>query len=110
MSGPWAWSDDDLGTRVDQLYAHLQRVSAAHLAVIREIHGRGLPARQGTTSAAQWLHQRHRITTGLAGRLPRLGQALDSDEHAATADALASGDVNVEQAEAIVELLRDLPA
>ena len=42
------------------------------------------------TSAAQWLHQRHRITTGLAGRLLRLGQALDSDEHAATADASAA--------------------
>ncbi|MFC4999880.1 DUF222 domain-containing protein [Dactylosporangium cerinum] len=110
MSEPWAWTDDELSARVDLVYAHQQRVSAAHLAVIREIQGRGLPARQGMTSASQWLHQRHRITTGLAGRLLRLGQALDSDEHAATAEALASGDVNVEQAEAIVDLLRDLPA
>ncbi|MEV4508805.1 DUF222 domain-containing protein [Dactylosporangium sp. NPDC049525] len=109
MSEPWAWSDDELGARVDLVYAHLQRVSAAHLAVVREIQGRGLPARQGMTSAAQWLHQRLRITTGLAGRLLRLGQALDSDEHAATADALAAGAVNVEQAEAIVDLLRQLP-
>ncbi len=110
MSEPWAWTDDELGARVDLVFALLQRVSAAHLAVIREIQGRGLPARQGMSSAAQWLRERHRITTGLAGRLLRLGQALDSDEHAATAGALAAGDVNVEQAEAIVDLLKELPA
>src|SRR4051794_18166755 len=109
MSEPWAWGDDELVVRLDQLYALLQRATAAHLTVIREVEGRGLPVRQGMTSAAQWLHERHRITKGLAGRLLRLGKALDSDEHAETGAALASGDVNVEQAETIVELVRELP-
>lgn len=108
-SAPWAWSDEELQDRVEAIFAHIQRAGAAHLALVREIEGRALPQRQGQ-SPTQWLHDRHRISPRTAKDMLRLAAELDTDRLAATAKALADGSVNDEQAAAIAEALRGLPA
>ncbi|UWZ38785.1 DUF222 domain-containing protein [Dactylosporangium roseum] len=108
-SGAWAWSDVDLAAREDAVHTLIQRATAAHLAILRELDGRALAKRHGQTSA-QWIRARHQISSGTAHRWLSLGAALDRPELAATAAALAEGAINVEQAAAIAEAVAELPA
>ncbi|HEV7963613.1 MAG TPA: DUF222 domain-containing protein [Actinoplanes sp.] len=105
----WALPDSALVDGVDLLQAVVQQATALQLEFIREIDGRGIAVGQGATSTAAWLRERHRISAGTAIRQVKLAAALDAD-CPATADALAEGAVNTEQAHVIAAAVADLPA
>jgi Domain of unknown function (DUF222) len=100
-------SDDELVSCVDEVQALAQRVAAVQLALVREVDGRGLAAAAGATGTLAWLRDRYRISGALASRLVKLSRALDGS---ATAEALAAGEVNVDQAQAISTAVAGLPA
>jgi hypothetical protein len=103
----WAQPDSIVVGDLDRLVVVAQKVAAATLMRIREIDGRGVPAAQGATSTLAWLRERYRISGGAASRQVKLAAALDAS---ATADALAAGAVNVEQAQVIADAVAALPA
>ncbi|HET8659464.1 MAG TPA: DUF222 domain-containing protein [Micromonosporaceae bacterium] len=70
----WALSDDELVAGVDRLYVEQQRLAAAHLALVRELDGRGLAVVQGASSTAVWLRDRMRMSITAAQRLVKLAR------------------------------------
>jgi hypothetical protein len=98
---------DELVSCVDDVNVVAQQVAAVQLALVRQVDSLGVAAAMGATSTLAWLRDRHRISGGAASRLVKLSRALDAS---ATADALAAGEVNVEQAQVITEALAALPA
>jgi len=67
-----------------------------------------IPGRSGATSTATWLAHQTKTTRAAAHRTVRLAAGVGS--HDQTRDALAEGRVHVEQAEAVLRALDDLPA
>jgi hypothetical protein len=104
----WALSDSVLVERLGRLRVHARQVAALELELIGEIGGRGVPAGQGAASAVAWLCDRYRVSPAAASGQVRLAVAL-RDGLSVTADALASGAVNVEQAQVIAAAVADLP-
>jgi Domain of unknown function (DUF222)/HNH endonuclease len=104
----WAKPDSLVVEEIDQLLIAAQKVAAATLARVREVDGRGIAVGAGATSTLAWLRDRHRISGGAASRLVKLARALDSDL-SPTAEALAAGEVNVEQAQVITDAVAKLP-
>ncbi|NJC74343.1 DUF222 domain-containing protein, partial [Planosporangium thailandense] len=70
--------------------------------------GRGVAVGQGAANTAAWLRDRYRVAAGAAAGQVKLAAALDA-QVPATADALAVGRVNVEQARVIAAAVADLP-
>jgi hypothetical protein len=103
----WAQPDSIVVGELDRLAVAARKVAAATLLRIREIDGRGVPAAQGATSTLAWLRDRYRISGREAARQVRLARALEAS---ATADALAAGAVNVEQAQVITDAVAKVPA
>src|SRR3954451_22043690 len=62
---------------------------------------------KGASSAAAWLAHETNTTRAAAHAAVRLGRDLDA--HTAVRDALAAGDLHVEQARVIVHWIDDLP-
>ncbi len=105
MAEVWALSNEDLKSRLFQVFAQEQALAAQRLALIREIEGRDLARFDGATSLVAWLKDRMRVCPGTAKRWVELARALDS--HATTtSDALAAGHVNEEQAGVICRALQ----
>ncbi|GAA0910701.1 HNH endonuclease signature motif containing protein [Virgisporangium aurantiacum] len=106
---PWALSPDDVVADLDLLVPWLVQAEAALLARVRELVGQGIARRDGATSAAVWLRNRYRMALPRAQRYVRLAAALDT---AATSvqDAVATADINLDQAEAIIRALDALPS
>jgi hypothetical protein len=104
---PWACPGSTLVGRLDRVVAAAQQVAAVQLALIRELDGQGVAVGDGATSTTAWLTDRYRISGREAARQVRLARALDAS---ATADALAAGAVNVEQAQVIADAVAALPA
>jgi hypothetical protein len=100
-------SIDELVSCVDDIQAVAQQVAAVQLALIRQVDTLGVAAAMGATGTLAWLRDRHRISGSAASRLVKLSRALDAS---ATADALAAGAVNVEQAQVIADAVAALPA
>ncbi|MCW2639229.1 MAG: hypothetical protein JWP76_1535, partial [Dactylosporangium sp.] len=94
----WAWPDSTLVNGLDRLQVLAAQVAALQLELIRQIDSRGIPATQGATGTVAWLRDRHRISPQAASRQVKLAAALHPDLPA-TADALAAGVVNAEQAQ-----------
>jgi hypothetical protein len=105
----WAWPDSVLVECLDRVQVLASRVEALRLELIGEVDGRGIPAAQGATSTAAWLRDRHRISPAAATRQVKLAAALHT-ELPATADALTTGAVNVEQAQVITTAVAAVPA
>jgi hypothetical protein len=105
----WAKPDSLVVDELERLVVAGRKVAAATLARVREIDGRGLAVGAGATSTLSWLRDRHRMSNGAASRLVKLARALDSDL-SGTAEALAAGAVNVEQAQVIADAVAKLPA
>ncbi len=110
----WALSDGRLVSCVDMVHALAQQVAAVQLALVRQVDGRGLAAGAGTgagaTSTLAWLRDRYRISGGAASRLVKLARAVDVDAGSPAAEALAAGQVNVEQVQVIIDAVEKLPA
>jgi hypothetical protein len=105
----WAWPDSAVVDGLDWLQVVAARVAALQLEMIRQIDSRAVAAEQGATSTAAWLRDRHRISAAAASRQVKLAAVLHADLPA-TADAMAAGAVNIEQAQVIAAAVADLPA
>jgi hypothetical protein len=104
----WAWPDSTVVDGLDRLQVLAQQVAALQLELIRQIDSRGIAAGQGATSTVAWLRDRHRISPQAASRQVKLAAALHPDLPV-TADALAAGVVNAEQAHVIAVAVGGLP-
>lgn len=106
---PWAKSPGRLVADLDALYALRVELEATWLAHIRELEGRGIPQRDGATSAQVWLRNRYRIGLPSAHRLVKLAAAVDSAPEPVR-DAVADHSMNLDQADVIIRSLTELPA
>ncbi|WP_155389503.1 HNH endonuclease signature motif containing protein [Catellatospora paridis] len=104
----WPLADAELITALDATRGLRERLMAVELSLVRELDARALPAAHGASSTAVWLREHWRIGIRGAKQTVHLARALD--RLPATADALAAGTVNTEQAAVIAEALAELPA
>jgi hypothetical protein len=101
----WSMDPDETTAAIDDLQraeAQLAELKSRLLAHATQID---VP---GATSSANWHAHRTRTTRPLAHRTMRLAHGLET--HDLTRKALAEGRVHVEQAEAILRALTELPA
>ncbi|MGC9668664.1 DUF222 domain-containing protein [Planosporangium sp. 12N6] len=105
----WAWPDAAVVAALDRAQALAARLAAVQLALVREVDARGVAAAQGASGTGAWLAGRYRTSPAAANRQVRLAAALDGEVPAA-AEALAAGEVNVEQAQVIAAAVAGLPA
>jgi Domain of unknown function (DUF222)/HNH endonuclease len=101
---------DELMSCVDDIHTVIQEATAVQLALVRQVDSRQVAAAMGATSTLAWLRDRHRISSATASRLVRLARAVDTDAGSATAEALATGEVNVDQVQVITDAVAKLPA
>jgi hypothetical protein len=103
----WTLGDEDLVTEFTELHRIEQRTAALRLARLSELDARGIPGQRGASSTVSWLRSVLLVGSNAAGRMLHLARGLQKAP--ATASALAAGEVNVEQAHAVVETLQSLP-
>ncbi|QWF22794.1 HNH endonuclease [Nocardioides sp. LMS-CY] len=89
-------------TRLAAQVSELQARVAAHADTIH------VGAEVGASSAANWLAHTIKTTRAAAYGAVRLGH--DLEQHASTREALAAGDIDVEQARVVVRWVDRLPA
>jgi hypothetical protein len=106
---PWAMSSAEVLAALDESDALSVELGAARLRLIREADARGLAASEGASSTAVWLRNRYRMSIQSANRLVKTAAKVDAAPKALS-DAVVSGAVNREQAEAILTTLARLPA
>lgn len=106
---PWGLDSAELVDALAAVHRVEQQLAAVMLALVREVHARGVATGEGASSTAVWLRQRLRMSTGTAGRLVRLAAALH-DGPAVLRDSVAAGAVSVEQAAVISAAVDGLPA
>jgi hypothetical protein len=104
----WQWSDAELLVATESAYRHLAAATAAALRLVAEVDRRGIAPDAGAPTTAALLTARVQMQVGQARAQVRLAHALE--RRPATAEALASGAVNVEHARVITETLDTLPA
>lgn len=104
----WSLPDGALVECVSDYFGLCSQLDAVGLALIRELDGRAIAAGHGATSTKAWLTEAARIHPGTAQRLVRLAASVEADLPR-TAQALAAGSVNVEQAEVVARAVADLP-
>lgn len=102
-------SDDEVERLLVSLTRLSARVAAATSVVAVEADRRCLGDRIGARRTSQWWARQTRLTRGESARLMALARSLDSPFFAPVRDALASGDVLVDQAHVIVRAVEDLP-
>jgi Domain of unknown function (DUF222)/HNH endonuclease len=103
-------SIDELVSCVDAFNGVAQQVAAIQLALVRQVDSLGVAAAMGATSTVAWLRDRHRISGATASRLVKLARAVDADAGSPAAEALAAGQVNVDQVQVITDAVAKLPA
>ncbi|HEX5204112.1 MAG TPA: DUF222 domain-containing protein [Actinoplanes sp.] len=103
----WTLADDELVTGFAEIHRIEQQTAAVRLAWLGELDSRGLPGQRGAATTVSWLRSVLLIGANAASRMLGLARGLRSAT--ATAAALGAGEVNVEQAHAVVETLKDLP-
>ncbi len=105
----WAARSDgellEVGLAVAELRAVLAAVEAGAVA---EVEARGAAKRAGWGSTADWLTHVGGLRRGAGRRVVRRAQAL-AGERAATAAALAAGEVSAEQADVVLDAVDTLP-
>ena len=103
-------SAQEAGEAAVELTVALSRLSALRLAALSQADHTDVAATVDATSTAAWLRSRLPVTASAAARDLRLARALDSERHAPTAAALASGVVLPDQAAVVVEAVDALPS
>nr|MDT0664764.1 DUF222 domain-containing protein [Micromonospora sp. DSM 115978] len=104
----WSLADNALEHLLAGAHRLVAKATAARLAVVREVDGRDLPTRVGSTSPAAFLRHRLNVRHADGTRLTRLAADLDGP-YQATGHALAAGEICADRAEAVVRTLRALP-
>ena len=104
-----AWSLSDADTRAALVRATrlIARLSALELKVAAHADRNRVGDASGATSAAVWWANQTRMTQREAARKVKLAQALE--HHDPVGEALATGDVLVDQAAVITEAVEALP-
>lgn len=100
-------SDIELRAALDEVFGCRARLDGLASALVRELDGRGLAARDGATNTPAWLAGRERISGSTASRSLRVAKAVDGT---ATGEALLAGQVNAEQAEVIARAVAAMVA
>jgi len=108
-SSVWGMSDSELVAALDATHVLEQQLAAVKLGLVRELDSRGVPVGQGASSTMVWLRHRLRVSIPAARTLVELATALDSGP-AVLREALGSGEINAQQAQAIASTVTSLPA
>src|SRR5262245_45097105 len=103
----WSLGDEELVSNLTALFQVEQRAVGLRLAWLAELDARGVPVERGAANTVSWLRGVLLVGASAAGRM--LGLARGLRKAPATAEALTAGDINAEQALAVVDVLRDLP-
>jgi hypothetical protein len=101
---------DESVSCVDDIHTAIQQATAVQLALVRQVDTLQVAATMGATSTLAWLRDRHRISSTTASRLVKLARAVDTDAGSPVAQALAAGEVNVDQVQVITDAVAKLPA
>ncbi|GAA1373065.1 HNH endonuclease signature motif containing protein [Catellatospora chokoriensis] len=104
----WPLADAELITALDAAHRLRERLAGVELSLVRELDARAVPTAHGASSTAVWLREHWRIGIRTAKQTVELARSLD--RLPATAEALAAGTVNTEQAAVIAQALAELPA
>ena len=104
----WGLTDAELLEAVRGLYRLTSSVHAQALRLLAEVDTRGIAADAGSPTTATWLTAATQTRVGVARRHVRLAHELTC--RPATAEALATGVVNEDQAQVVTDVLRKLPA
>ncbi|NYG57083.1 hypothetical protein BJ980_000006 [Nocardioides daedukensis] len=103
-------SDDDLEALLTRTTTFGNRLTHATGRVATEATTRELSDKVGARHAANWWASLTRLTPRDANRRLRLARSLARTVHEPVADALASGELHVDQAGVIVDVVDDLPS
>jgi len=104
---PVRLGDVGLVGRLDVVQRLLTRLAGDRLAVLAEVHGRGLADEVGYASTGMWFADRYCEDRGAGTRLVNL--ARDLGRYRRLVAALAEARVNPKQAETILKALTKLP-
>jgi hypothetical protein len=85
------------------------RLAGLRLRVLAAAHRNDVAGLTAATSTAAWLAHSTRCTTAQAHADVRLATALDDDRHQTVREALADGDVSLDQARVVVRAVDELP-
>ncbi|WP_165354233.1 HNH endonuclease signature motif containing protein [Nocardioides glacieisoli] len=103
-------TDDDVARLLDAVTSAAGRVASLECRAVAEADRRRLGDAVGARHTHQWWARRSQLTRAEAGRLTRLGVALDAPGHGEVARQLADGTLRVDQARVVVEAVDALPS
>jgi len=111
LAGTDAWSMDqrELAETVVELQQAQAKLAAAQATVLAQAERLDVAGRKDATSTAAWLRGELPLTPRQARHAVKLAKALDSGRYPATAEGLASGKLQADQALVIVEAVDALP-
>ncbi|WP_028650188.1 DUF222 domain-containing protein [Nocardioides halotolerans] len=103
----WSMNADDTVATIAEVQSAKAQLAELEARLLTHAGRVDLPGQTGATSTATWHAATTRTTKTQAHRTMRLADGLE--QHEATRTALAQGRLHVEQAEAILRALADLP-
>ena len=103
----WSMDAAETTAAIHELDALAAQVAELQARILRHADRIDLATNTGATSTANWYAHHTRTTRPAAHRAMRLAKGLEG--HDLTRPALAAGRIHVEQAEAILRALADLP-
>ena len=103
----WSMDPTETTATIHELNALAAQVAELQARVLHHADRIDLATNTGATSTANWYAHQTRTTRPAAHRAMRMAKGLE--DHDLTRAALAEGRVHVEQAEAILRALADLP-
>jgi hypothetical protein len=103
----WTLGDEQLVAEFADVWRIEQRLAGLRLARLAELDSRGIPGQRGAATTVSWLRSVLLVGSKTASRMLHVARGLRGAP--ATAEALREGDINVEQAAAVVDTLTDLP-
>ncbi len=105
----WALSGDTLITTLDQAIRFRNQFDAFLLSLVHQVEIQGVAKHQGATNTAAWLRDRYRTPITEANHTIKLATWLHTDGEQ-TAAAIATGDLNTDQARLIEKAVKNLAA
>jgi len=105
---PWAMSGDELVAALDEAHALRLEVEAVTLRLIRQVEKVKSASALAASSAAVWYRNRHRISIRSAHRWVKVAKRVDAAP-AVVGDGVASGAVNLDQADVVTRALARIP-
>lgn len=108
-SDVWTMNSTEVAETVVELRRAQARIAAAEARVLAQAERLDIAQHANATSTATWLRSELRLTPRHAKQAVALAKALDTGTYPATATALATGELQVDQAHAIVDSVDALP-